>query len=39
VRDVVKAMPRPKSRAVSAPAARTKKLAVAGGGNDEWEEF
>ena len=40
VRDVVKAMPRPKPRAVTAPPARTKKLAVAGGGgNDEWEEF
>jgi hypothetical protein len=25
--------------AVPATAARPKKLAVAGGGNDEWEEF
>ncbi|MHB8825604.1 MAG: methyl-accepting chemotaxis protein [Thiobacillus sp.] len=29
----------PKSKAKSVPAARTKKLAVAGGGNEEWEEF
>ena len=37
----VKALPRARSRAVSAPtsAARPKKLAVAGGGNEEWEEF
>ena len=36
-----KSMPRAKPKAVSAPAsaARPKKLAVAGGGNEEWEEF
>jgi len=26
-------------KASPAPVARLKKLAVAGGGNDEWEEF
>ncbi|MBT9590651.1 MAG: Tar ligand binding domain-containing protein [Thiobacillus sp.] len=34
-----KALPRSQPRLVPAPAARPKKLAVAGGGNDEWEEF
>jgi methyl-accepting chemotaxis protein-1 (serine sensor receptor) len=34
LKDVV--APRPK---LASPTARTKKLAVAGGGNDEWEEF
>jgi methyl-accepting chemotaxis protein len=29
----------PKKKALAAPAARPKKLAAAGGGNDEWEEF
>jgi hypothetical protein len=28
-----------KPKASPAPVARLKKLAVAGGGNDEWEEF
>jgi hypothetical protein len=38
LKDVVRAMPK-KTRAVPAPVARPKKLAAAGGGNDEWEEF
>ena len=36
LKDVV-AQPRPRPQAV--PAARPKKLAAAGGGNEEWEEF
>jgi len=31
------AQPRPRPHA--APAVRPKKLAAAGGGNEEWEEF
>jgi methyl-accepting chemotaxis protein len=42
-RDVVKPMPRAipdtKPRGASASATSSRKLAVAGGGNDEWEEF
>jgi uncharacterized phage infection (PIP) family protein YhgE len=34
LRDVVTKRPQ-----LAAPAARPKKLAVAGGGNEEWEEF
>jgi methyl-accepting chemotaxis protein-1 (serine sensor receptor) len=36
--DVVTQLPK-RSRASSAPAARPKKLAVAGGSNEEWEAF
>jgi hypothetical protein len=36
----VTAMPKAKSRAAPAPIVRpSKKLAVAGGGNEEWEAF
>ena len=34
-----KALPRSQPRLVPAPAARPKKLAVAGGSNEDWEEF
>ncbi|OYY82227.1 MAG: methyl-accepting chemotaxis protein, partial [Hydrogenophilales bacterium 16-62-9] len=37
LRDVVTPLPQSRPRAV--PAARPKKLAAAGGGNEEWEEF
>ncbi|MHB1215918.1 MAG: methyl-accepting chemotaxis protein [Thiobacillus sp.] len=37
--NVAAASPPPRSKALSAPVARPKKLAVAGGGNEEWEEF
>ncbi|MBU1396570.1 MAG: hypothetical protein KKE84_10605, partial [Gammaproteobacteria bacterium] len=38
---VAAASPKPRSKAMPAPVARPKKLAVAGGGssNEEWEEF
>jgi len=37
--DVVTALPKSRPRAAPAPAPRPKKLAVAGGGNEEWEAF
>ncbi|KVW96094.1 methyl-accepting chemotaxis protein [Thiobacillus denitrificans] len=39
LKDVVSVSTRSSPRAMPAPAARPKKLAAAGGNNDEWEEF
>jgi len=33
------ALPKPNAKSAPAPAARPKKLAVAGGSNEDWEEF
>ncbi|MBW8306046.1 MAG: chemotaxis protein [Thiobacillus sp.] len=35
----VTALPKAQPKAMAAPVARPKKLAAAGGGNEEWEEF
>jgi methyl-accepting chemotaxis protein len=39
VMETPKAKPRPKVKAVASPVMQPRKLAIAGGGNDEWEEF
>ncbi|MDP2265108.1 MAG: hypothetical protein Q8J70_01025, partial [Thiobacillus sp.] len=35
----VRALPKAKPKAAATPVARPKKLAAAGGNNEEWEEF